>query len=136
MHNNKHQRISPTGCRRFWIIGAGRFGKIAATRISRHIPGATITVVDRKPFIMASEGITTIVAEGIQWLKAMLDPNAAVDMIVPAIPVHVTAQWLKYSLDHRFAIHPFRIPDSLLLQMPNALRGKTGQAFVQRKSFP
>lgn len=135
MHNNKVQRNNPIRRTRFWIIGAGRFGQIAVKRISRHIPGATITVVDKKPFISDNAGITTINADGIEWLKAMLDQDAAVDMIVPAIPVHVAAEWLKLNLLNVYDIRAVSIPDFWLTQMPNAFRGKLGQAFVSHADF-
>lgn len=135
MNNNKEQRNNPIRPTRFWIIGAGRFGQIAVKRITRHIPGATISLVDKKPFSTDDAGITRICADGIEWLSAMLDQDAPVDMIVPAIPVHVVADWLILNLKNSFDINPIRIPDSWLTQMPNALRGKTGQAFVSYADF-
>ena len=135
MNNNKDQRDNPIRPTRFWIIGAGRFGRIAVERITRHIPGATITVVDNKPFAIDGDGITTISEDGIQWLNAMFDQDSAVDMIVPAIPVHVSVEWLKLNLKYLFSIHSVRIPGSWLTKMPNALRGKTGQAFVSHADF-
>ena len=135
MNNNKDQRDNSIRHTRFWIIGAGRFGQIAVERITRHIPGATITVVDKKPFAMDDTDIATISEDGIKWLKALLDQGSPVDMIVPAIPVHVAAEWLKLNFKNLFDIRSVRIPDSWLTQMPNAIRGTTGQAFVSHADF-
>ena len=135
MHNNKDQRGNPINATRFWIIGAGRFGQIAVARIARHIPMATIIVVDQKPSGMVGKDITTIRADGIEWLDRRLDPNASVDMIIPAIPVHVAAAWLKLNLLHLYYINPFPIPDSWLTRLPHAMRGRTGQAFVSHADF-
>lgn len=135
MHNNKDQRNTPIGPTRFWIIGAGRFGKIAAERITRHISGATITVVDKQPSKMVGKGVTMIREDGIEWLNAKLDRHSPVDMIVPAIPVHVASDWLKLKLKKLYDIKSEIILDSWLSQMPHALRGTTGQAFVSHADF-
>ena len=99
------------------------------------IPGAAITVVDKKPFTIDGDGITTISKDGIEWLNAMLDQDSPVDMIVPAIPVHVMIELLMINFKNLFDINSIRIPDFWLTQMPNAIRGKTGQAFVSHADF-
>jgi hypothetical protein len=43
-----------------------------------------------------------ICQDGIQWLYTMLDEGAPVDMIVPAIPVHVVSDWLKLNIQKMF----------------------------------
>ena len=135
MHNNKDQRNCPIRLTRFWIIGAGRFGQMAAERITRHICGATITVVDKQHFTMKGDGITLIRDDGIKWLRANLNRDAPVDMIVPAIPVHVTAEWLKLKIMKLYDIKTVKILDSWLSQMPHALPGAIGQAFVSHADF-
>jgi hypothetical protein len=135
MQNNKDQRDHPVKPARFWIVGAGRFGKIAVERITRHIPGALLTVVDQRPAMTGGANISVIREDGIRWLSAMLGETAPVDMIVPAIPVHVVCDWLKLNLRDTFDIHPIDIPDAWLSPMPNAIRGKAGQAYVSHADF-
>jgi hypothetical protein len=135
MLNNKEQRGLSNHPRRFWIIGAGRFGRIAVKRINRSMPVADITVVDQKPSTIEGSYITRVNAEGIAWLVAGLDQRSAVDMIVPAIPVHVAAQWLVRKLAKNYDVHPMQIPNVWLKRMPHACRGKTGQAFVSYADF-
>lgn len=135
MLNDKDQRDKPIKPTRFWIIGAGRFGKIAVERITRHIPGASLTVVDKQPAMTGGTHISVICEDGIQWLSAMLDGKAPVDMIVPAIPVHVVSEWLKLNIQNTFDIYPIHIPDSWLSQMPNAIRGNAGLAYVSHADF-
>ena len=134
MNNNKDQWGHPINPSRFWIIGTGRFGQIAVERITRHIPHATIIAVDKNPATIGGHGIT-ICEDGIEWLNAMFDQDSPVDMIVPAIPVHVAAEWMKLNLKHTYDIIPLGIPDSWLSRMPHALRGTTGQAFVSHADF-
>ncbi len=135
MHNNKDQRDIPVNATRFWILGAGRFGQIAVERIIRHIPHATLIVVDQKSSTMDGKNITTIREDGIEWLNRTLDPNASVDTIIPAIPVHVAADWLKLNLKHLYHIHSLPIKDSWLTRLPHAMRGTAGQAFVSHADF-
>ena len=135
MHNNKDQRDIPVNATRFWIIGAGRFGQIAVQRITRHIPHATFIVVDQKPSRVARTDITSIREDGIAWLNRMLVPNAPVDLIIPAIPVHVAAAWLKLKIKHLFNVIPLPIQDSWLNRLPHAMRGAAGQAFVSHADF-
>ena len=132
---DKVQSNKARGPKRFWIIGAGRFGQMAVERISRRISGASITVVDRKPMSLDHAGITTIRQDGIQWLTTMLHADAPVDMIVPAIPVHVASEWLVDKLSKIYKINSIIIPETWLARMPHALRGKAGQAYVSHADF-
>lgn len=135
MQNNKEQRDQPQTSTRFWVIGAGRFGQIAVDRITRHIPAASLTIVDKRPFTIHGDGITTICQDGIQWLYTMLNEGAPVDMIVPAIPVHVVFDWLKLNIQKMFVIQPIEILEPWLSQLPHALRGNAGQAYVSHADF-
>lgn len=121
--------------KRFWILGAGHFGQIAIERITRNIQGAVITVVDKAPIKTLYEGIPIINAEGISWLNDDFDKDAPVDMIIPAIPVHVAAQWIELSLAGDYEIHPLDVPDSLMSKVPNPIKGTSGQVFASHASF-
>jgi hypothetical protein len=122
--------------KRFWILGAGRFGKIAVERIACHFPDASITVVDLERSSMAANAAVAFVEQdGIAWLSDNLDGDSPVDAIVPAIPVHVAAQWVKTKLADAYDISSASIPDAWLSLMPNAMRGKGGQVFVSHADF-
>ncbi len=135
MTNDKHQRGGPAALRRFWILGAGHFGRLAADRIARRVPGATITVVDRQPVTFADDRITAVRADGAAWLAATLERQSAVDMLIPAIPVHVVVAWIKLKLLDIKKIRAIDIPDWLLTRMPHPQRGKPGQAFASHADF-
>lgn len=135
MNNNKDQRDTSQKPTRFWIIGAGRFGRIAVERISRHIAGAAITVVDKEPISIGHRNITTINADGIGWLDRMLVQDAPVDMVVPAIPVHIAAAWLSLRLLKEYHIKALAIPNDWMARMPNALRRGRGHIFVSHADF-
>ncbi len=135
MTNDKVQSKNPARPTRFWILGAGRFGRLAVDRITRRFAGASITLIDTQPMTMDHAGISTVRQDGIRWLTRMLHPEAPVDYIVPAIPVHVAAEWLLQKYKKLYEIRPIPIPHAWLSQMPHALRGKTGQAYVSHADF-
>ncbi len=58
-----------------------------------------------------------------------------VDLIIPAIPVHVAAAWLKLNIKHVFHASPLPILDSWIGRLPHAMRGAAGQAFVSHADF-
>ena len=135
MRNDKHQRGAPTAPRRFWILGAGRFGRLAAERIARHVADPAITVVDRRPAAFADDGVKTVCADAVAWLAATLDRRSAVEMIIPAIPVHVAADWMRLRLLGKKELCAIDIPDGLLARIPHPVRGKPGQAFASHADF-
>jgi len=71
----------------------------------------------------------------IAWLLSRFGPHAPVDMIVPAIPIHVAGEWLKFNLSKNYNIHPVQIPESWLASLPNAMSGATGQVYVSHADF-
>jgi hypothetical protein len=135
MVNDKFQSDPPKPLYRFWIIGGGRFGRIAVERIIARFPHAAVTVVDRQPPSFDIKGAAVIRDDGISWLNRMLDPGSPVDLIVPAIPVHVAAEWIKTRLLNEYHVDPLPIPDRWLKRMPHAIRGSTGKAYVSHADF-
>jgi hypothetical protein len=135
MVNDKVQSGPPPPLGRFWIIGAGRFGRIAVERITRRFPQAAVTVVDRQARPFDSKGVDVIRDDGILWLDSVLDPGAPVDLIVPAIPQHVAAEWIKRRLLNKYHIDPIPIPDEWLGLLPHAVRGSIGQVFASHADF-
>jgi FlaA1/EpsC-like NDP-sugar epimerase len=135
MTKDKRQSDPLKGLERFWIIGAGRFGRIAVDRIRRKKADAAITVVDKKSTDLGQNGVIAVQQDGIHWLAATLQPKAPVDIVVPAIPVHVAYEWLKSNLLEKYKIHPIYIPDEWLSRMPHAMRGAVGKAYVSHADF-
>lgn len=120
---------------RFWIIGAGRFGRIAVERIAVRKPDARITVVDKQPIDVAQNGFTTMRQDGIQWLAENLTLASPVDVIVPAIPIHVAVEWIKYKIQKIYDIETFEIPENWLTRLPHPMRGGEGQIYVSHADF-
>lgn len=135
MNDDKAQSKNNSLPKRFWIIGAGRFGRIAMDRISRQIPGASISIVDRQPVTIGPRHIATACIDGIRWLNAKLHPGAPVDMVIPAIPVHVAFEWIKSRLKDAHPIRSLAVPDAWLERIPHGIRGKCGQVYASHAGF-
>ena len=135
MHNNKPAKQKHKLISRFWIIGAGRFGQLAITRLKRHFPEATLTVVDEREVEFGVDKATFIRANALEWLSGMLTANAPMDMLVPAIPVHVAAKWIVSRLEKRFDVQPLAVEQAWIDSAPNAMRGAHGQAYVSHANF-
>ena len=135
MRNDKAQGEASAPLRRFWVMGAGRFGQIAVNRILRHFPQAHITVVDRESLMPAADRVTMVRAEGVEWLVDALQEGRAVDMVVPAIPSHVAYEWMVQHLKRQFTILPLEPDDHLLSRLPHPIRGSAGRIYVSHADF-
>ena len=60
----------------YWIIGGGRFGRLACERLRAANPGASICVVDRRE-VAVSPDIETVMADALAFLRDNLKPQAA-----------------------------------------------------------
>lgn len=120
----------------FVVLGAGRFGQLAVTRLAdRHGAGA-ITVVDDQPDERAfatTSAIQSVRAEGIDYLSEQLPRLPPESIIVPAIPVHVAFEWLLRDLAPDGPVERAPVPDDLGL--PNESTGPTGDRYVSYADF-
>ena len=135
MIKDKRQSKSIRDLNRFWIIGAGRFGQIAVTRIAAKKTSARITVIDQRSIDFDPNEIDMIRQDGIQWLATRLHPDAPVDIIVPAIPVHVAVQWMHCKLKKIYEIYPLIISNNWLTRLPHPMRGGVGRIYVSHADF-
>ncbi len=120
---------------KIWIIGGGRFGSIAVERITRSIKGADVILVDKKPVSFASDSVSIICDDGVGWMKKMLDRQVPVDLVVPALPIHLLVEWLRLRLKNTYTLTPVRVTDQWLHKLPHALNGRKGQVFVSHADF-
>lgn len=120
-----------------WIIGAGRFGKIALERLSAENTGRRFFVVDTNaghlPVGLKSH-VTVINEDGSAFLKRALPLQPAPEWIVPALPVHLAAQWcLGQWADIR--VRRCTPPEGIESCLPNPLCGMTGDLYVSMATF-
>jgi hypothetical protein len=119
-----------------WIIGAGRFGMLALERLSRIKREAHFVVVDpdeRRFFPVEHPRCTFENRDGVGFLVQRLAPNDLPDWIIPALPVHLAAEWCLGKLPHRGRRIP--VAAGLDTMLPNPVRGSSGDIYVTHADF-
>lgn len=118
--------------KQIWILGAGTFGRKAVTALYSKKEEWSITVVDRNPERLDLAGVNCICSDGIDWLLAHFSPGSpAAEMIVPAIPVHVAAEWLRRTLEDRgVCVRPAELPESYVRSLPNPIKASVSRAYT------
>jgi len=121
-----------------WIVGAGRFGQLAALRICEARPGCAVTLVDPRSLQqvdVSCNRIRPMQADGIQFLVEKLNGTDDPDWIVPAAPVHVAYEWIRSRLSSRYAIEPVAVSPAALDQLPNPQPGGIGTLYVSNATW-
>lgn len=119
-----------------WIIGGGRFGRRAVESLSKSAPASHIVVVDTVPLRDLPSGTEIIQADGVEWLVGHFTPDACVDKIIPALPLHLAADWIKKRLsnEHR-AVSSVEIPDEHLHKFPHPIRLSPSRVVMSHADF-
>lgn len=122
-----------------WIIGAGRFGRMAADRLTGKIKGSRLVLVDleaEKLHGAGGPGRTLIQADGAAYLAEHLPGGKEQhpDWIVPAVPIHLAAEWLLLDLGKK-DLKRVPIPGEVDPLLPNPLRTAIGNIFVSHADF-
>lgn len=104
-----------------WIVGFGRFGRRAVDRLITEMqPPPSLTVIDRELPDDLQDGIEYIQADGVEWFTDHFLRTEKVSRIVPALPVHLAAQWVKRRLTAESRnVEKIPIPSELLRSLPN-----------------
>ena len=128
---------SPFPPEEIFILGAGRFGYIAAKRLSRLYPDARYTVVDAEAEklerIRSDFGLPVRVHEAASFLKSFSVAESA--WIIPAVPVHLAFEWLTTELDMRGKADPLPVPQAVDSQIPNPFRTPGGTVYSSFATF-
>ncbi len=121
-----------------WIIGIGRFGSLAYSRLSKRAKSRVFVLVDPiKENLLRCEGsnVTLEQSEGVDFLTRHLShAEPKPDWIIPALPVHLAAEWV---LSHLRSGGIRRIPIPLKIEplLPNPVRGSEGNMYVSHADF-
>ena len=119
----------------YLVIGAGRFGNRAASRLVDQDPGSRIVVVDREETALRRlpRGITSRLGDGVSLLhRSLTDDEEIFDWIVPAVPFHLAFEFILGELAPLGARRS-AAPD--LPGLPNPSRGKAGDLCTSLASF-
>ncbi|MBW2710237.1 MAG: potassium transporter [Deltaproteobacteria bacterium] len=121
-----------------WIIGAGRFGRMAADRLTGKIKNLHLVLVDleaEKLHGVEGPGRSLIRSDGAAYLATHLkggEPRP--DWIVPAVPIHLAAEWRLLDQGAK-NLQRIPIPAEMDPLLPHPLRVPNGNIFVSHADF-
>lgn len=119
-----------------WILGAGRFGRLAAERLQKRHPGSDFLVVDsREEKLVRLRNDLTLSTRAEDALSFLLSSEFPDDVwIIPAVPVHVAFQWILRELQKRGHASSHPVPDTVDAVVPNPLR-RRGTVYASYATF-
>jgi hypothetical protein len=121
-----------------WIIGGGKFGRRAAHTLHACHPRISISLIDRDESVCRNvrrDCDHVVCMDGIDFLESNLQRSATVDYVVPAIPSHVAGEWVKRMLCKKHRIEPIEVPQEIIQQLPNVMKGRAGEICVSNADF-
>ena len=122
---------------KIWIIGVGHFGYIAFQRLSETGNNRHFVLVDpEEQNLLKCEGPRTTlrISDGVQFLESYLKEGRQPDWIIPALPVHLAAEWILLHLGPK-RLRRIPMPADLEALVPNAIRGPEGNLYVSHAEF-
>jgi hypothetical protein len=137
---NRFERISQESTmEKIWIIGVGQFGFLAFERLSAAGAKRQFVLVDPvEQNLLKCDGPNCIRerANGAVFLKERLKRGASQgpDWIIPALPVHLAAEWLLLVFGPDRA-RRIPLPPELDRLLPNAMRGPDGDIYISHADF-
>ena len=121
--------------KKIWILGAGKFGQLALERIIHHLPQVEITLVDVRAQVTGAEGVAVVCEEGISWLAGNMQREETADMIIPSLPVHMVAEWLKLKNSANYEVSAVPLPQHLVARLPNSIKNGDSQLYISHADF-
>jgi hypothetical protein len=123
--------------RKIRILGAGRFGRIAAERLKRRFPGSSLRVIDKAvDKVEAIRRELQIYGEVADSLQSIAGSALSEDAwIIPAIPVHVGFEWVLHAMARIGEIRRLPVPEDVASQVPNPVRSPSGALYSGFATF-
>ncbi len=121
---------------KLWILGAGRFGRLAVERLpSDANTQAAIVDADlhRLREIPEKDGLIRVRGDVFVFLS---NQNLTDDRwIIPAVPVHVAHGWISMELGKRGAVRRLTVPPEVDAQVPHPIRTPSGTVYASHAAF-
>jgi hypothetical protein len=121
-----------------WVIGVGQFGALAYRRLSESARERHFILVDLiKENLLRCEGakVTLEQSDGVDFLiRHLSHAEPKPDWIIPALPVHLAADWILSCLGSE-GIRRIPIPPKIEPLLPNPMRGSEGNIYVSHADF-
>lgn len=121
--------------KKIWLLGAGKFGQLALERIIRCFPQVEITLVDVRAQVTGAEGVTVVCEEGISWLADNMQREETADMIIPCLPVHMVAEWMKLKISANYEVSAVPLPTHLVARLPSPIKNGESQLYLSHAEF-
>ena len=120
-----------------WVIGYGNFGRRTVDQLlnNSHNP-ANLTVIDSNAQEDVHDGVECVHSDGVCWLVENFDRKGEVRWIIPALPVHLAAQWIKGTLVAQGeSVEELSIPQGVVQLLPNACQLSAAEYAVSHADF-
>ncbi|MFZ5632565.1 MAG: hypothetical protein ACOY40_06915 [Bacillota bacterium] len=130
--------VNPADVKSFWIIGAGRFGGIAAKRLAARYTRSSLLVVDISDVALrrlSGLPVKTVQGDGVDFLAGCLTGKDIPSYIVPAVPVHLAFEWLKRKLWQDFEVIRVFVPERAASILPNPTRAEADKLYSSYANF-
>ena len=122
--------------KRVWILGGGKFGRHALDHFTQGTKNNFVVVVDNQEIGDLPDGVEHVCADGVEWLVEHLTPHADAAKILPVLPLHLAAEWVKRKLSEQHAVvDSVAIPDELLCSLPHPIRLRPDQVTLSHADF-
>jgi hypothetical protein len=126
--------------REICILGAGRFGRIAAERLKARFSNSSLCLVDKEvekvEAISREFQIRGVVADSLEYMTEFPVSEASKETwIIPAIPVHVGFEWVLHELGRIGKIKKLPVPEDAASQVPNPIRSPSGTLYGSFATF-
>jgi len=115
----------------------GQFGHIAFQRLSRTLKDCHFVLVDAAEGNLSKyEGpaVSLIISDGARFLEEHLIKDRKPDWIIPALPVHLAAEWLLLNLGSK-GLKRIELPPTLDRLVPHPIHGTDGNLYVSHADF-
>jgi hypothetical protein len=123
--------------REVWIIGVGQFGWLAVERLSSRLSATHFLLVDPddKNLSRADGPRRTLIRDdGVHFLHTSLTHHTQPDWIIPALPIHLAAEWCLARLRPR-GWRRRGIPETIHTLLPAPMTGPSGDVYVSHANF-
>lgn len=117
-----------------WIIGAGRFGRLAADRLTQTHSEYRLVLVDPDRDNLSRNRdpkLKLVEMDGVTFLDQRLISKGMPDWIIPALPIHLAAEWCLIRKGVKRIAVPTRVQD----EVPNPARDPSGNLLVSFADF-
>jgi len=117
-----------------WIIGAGRFGRLAANRLGGKFHMVIVDKDESRLCTMEGTNRILVQSDGVQYLADNLSVKADVSWIIPSLPVHLAWEWSRIKSGQAH-LKAQELPDKIMSFLPHPIRGNASHIYVSHADF-